>query len=442
VNTLTKYYTYLLHDGGSEGFKKYLRNTGWSFFPRLGTLILSFFVTIAVIRYLGPTNYGALSYAISFVSLFGFIASLGIDQIIYRELVSRPKEEAVIMGTSILLKALAGTLAASLAVTIALFLETPQIELILISIISLSLIVSSWRNIAYIYLADVQAKYPSVISLAIAVILAIFKVIIIFLDKGIIYFAIVQFGESILYAILFSYFYVKHYGSIARWKFDLTVSKELLRKGFPLLLSTVSVVIYARIDQVMLRHFIDVKAVGIYDAAVRLSDVWYIIPTVLVSSLFPAIVNALTVSPQLFRARILKLSAVLAVLIVLVALPASFFSDWIIRTLYGEAFIESAFVLKIYIWSLLGYGIGQVMFSYLIAVNKGYVYLVSTTSTMIINVVLNILLIPKYGINGAALATLISYSLLPIIPFAYKEIRVQLLTLGKKDSSSAERQEG
>ena len=76
----------------STGFKKYFVNTGWLFFERIIGMAVTFFVGVYVARYLGPANFGLLSYAGSFVGLFMGISALGLNNIVVRELVKNEKK--------------------------------------------------------------------------------------------------------------------------------------------------------------------------------------------------------------------------------------------------------------------------------------------------------------------------------------------------------------
>ncbi len=409
------------------GFKRYLANTGRMAFTRIFMMILSFFITIYVIRYLGPHNYGLLSYAVSFVGMFGFIASVGVDLVVYRELIKNPEREPEIMGSALLLRLIGGTIATTLAIGAGILLHDDVIDRILITLISLTLFGSAWQVITYAFQAKVLSKYPSIVTLATAIILAVAKVAIILSDKGIIFFAFVLVLESALYAVLYIFFYTRHFGSIRAWRVNQATMAELFYDSLPLLLSTVSILIYARIDQVMLRHYIDATAVGIYDAAVRLSDAWYIIPNILLGSLFPALVNARKNPGSSYRMRIKHLSLVLFVSSIVVAIPTSLFAEEIISVLYGASYEGSSTVLTIYIWSLAGFSLGQLMNMFLIAENYSSIYLVSSIVTVLINVGLNIVFIPLWGVNGAAFATLVSYSSMAAIPFCYHRVRERLL---------------
>lgn len=411
-----------------DGFKRYLTNSGWHFIARVATLLVSFFTTIYVIRYLGPEHYGTLSYAVSFVSLFAFIASLGIDQIVFRDLVRTPEHEGVILGTSLVLKVIGGTVACLGAIGVSWLIDATYLERILICILAFTQFAGAGTLATYSFQAKVESKYPALISIASSFILACAKLLVIYFDKGIIYFSAILLLETILLTMFHFVVYQRRYHLLQNWRFDYTIARTLILSSLPLLLSTVSILIYSRIDQVMLRHFIDSTAVGLYDAAVRLSDVWYIIPNIILGALFPAIINAQKVSGRLFVTRLWWCAGLLTGLTLVVIAPTIFLAPFIITTLFGSAYTAAAPVLSIYIWSLLGFSLGQLMNTYLIAENQTHIYLFTSVITVIVNIAFNYVLIPPLGISGAALATLISYSLIPLIPFAFTPVRTKLLT--------------
>lgn len=408
-----------------EGVRRYSASAGWMLFARAGTLLISFFVSIYVVRYLGPHNYGLLSYAVSFVSIFAFIASLGIDQILYRELVNHPEKERELLGSALLLKLLGGFVASVLTVAAAVFFRPDDANLLLIWIISLAFVFQPWQIIAYAYQARVLSKYPSLIILAVSVVLAGCKLLVIQLDKGILYFGVILLLEAVLYAIFYTLGYLRHFGNPFRWKVSRPLTRSIFKDSLPLLFSTVTILIYSRIDQVMIGHYLEISAVGIYDAAVRLSDVWYILPNILIATLFPAILNARKVSLQLYMNRIRRLAALLFFLSVLIAVPTMLIAGPLVSLLYGDAYLGSIGVLQIYIWSTIGYTLGSLTNAYLIAENRTLLYLLVSAGAMLLNVVLNIALIPLMGIYGAATATLISYSLIPVLPFVSRKVRAQ-----------------
>lgn len=411
------------------GFSKYVHNTSWPFFARVVSLVISFIVTTYIARYLGPENYGQLSYAVSFISIFSFIASLGIEQIIYRDLIRHPELQNKYMGSAVVLKVVAGIAATTLAILFSLVTSQIDISFILICILSGTFIFNSLNIITYEFQAKVESKYPSIVSLIIAFVLNALKVLVVVMEQGVIYLAAVLLLESILTSGLLLYYRIKKIGTIRQWTYDSNIARSLIKDAFPLMFSSAFALIYARIDQIFIKHMINTESVGLYDAAVRLTEVWYLIPNVLVGSFFPALVHAKKTSDVEYTKRLGWLGLALLLIAVAIALPTTFIAPWVMNIVFGPAFVAGSLVLQIYIWSNIGTFLGNLSTNYLINENQRFAVFVSSCLGMITNIVLNIVLIPRYGIEGAAVATLISYSLIPASLIFFKEPRQRLKTM-------------
>lgn len=408
------------------GFQKYLKNTGWAFFGKFVSLIISFFAGIYVIRHLGPANYGLLSFSVSFVALFSFIASLGVDSVLYRELAKDISRRNELLGTALLLKVVA-----SLAAMLAIFggaylLAVDALTKLLIFINSFTLLFSSFTVVGYYFQAKVQAKYQAIPLICVTLIMSLLKVGVIALNKGIIYFACVLAFEYVLYMLFNLYYYSRFGNSVFAFRFKKDVAISLLRDSWPLMLSSAFIIVYTRIDQVMLKFITNDFNVGIYDAAVRLSEVWYFIPALIIGSVFPAVINARKISESLFQARIVKLYSLLFYLSLCAAIPVSIFSHFIIRLVYGEGFMEAAGVLSVYVWAGVPVFLSMVLNTYLLAENKNIISFTGAAIGMVANVLLNLTFIPLYGVYGAAIATLISYTLVIGAALLFKGSREQI----------------
>lgn len=410
-----------------EGFKKYFKNTGWLFLARFINLIIAFFVTAYVARYLGPANYGLLSYAISFVGLFVFIVNLGIDHVLFRNLIAEPEKRDQHLGTAFILR-LSGALLAFLIILVTtFFLNTTNIINILILIIAFSYIFQPFNILNYFFNARVQAKYSSLATIYVTIILSLLKIIIVTLDKGIIYFAFISVLETFFYSIFYIFFYKKLGFSILNWKFDKNIAKSLMRDSWPLVFSTVFTLIYSRIDQVMIMHYYNETAVGLYDAAVRIAEIWYLVPGIIISSVFPALVNAKKSDEKLYRKRLIDLFVLIFILGLGFSLSISLLAYFIIYIIFGSAFITATSILQIYVWGGIGYTLFFAVNQFLITENYTKIIFFSTLIGMIVNLFLNIILIKSIGLNGAAWATLISYSLLPISILFFKKVRYKFI---------------
>jgi O-antigen/teichoic acid export membrane protein len=425
---------YIKEKWAHAGFQKYFQNLGWMFFARLGSMVISFFATIYIARNLGPTNYGELSYAISFVSIFSFIAALGIDQVLYRELIQNPDKKNLYMGSALVLRLTAALVSVFLCTAFALFYSPKYVSLYLIFLLSLGFIFNSFQIIGYEFQSHVQSKLPSLLSLFIAMVLNVLKIIVIILDQGVVYLGLILLLESILFACGYLYFRTKMYGTLLEWKYDKSIATKILTDSWPLMFSAAFAVIYGRIDQIMIKNMLDATSVGLYDAAVRLSEVWYFIPATMAASLFPAIINARKTSVGMYHARVQKLVLLLTAISIFIAFPIWALSPYIVHLIFGSAFSGAIIVLQIYVWSNVSIALSSVINLYLIAENRRKILFFTSFFAMLTNVILNIYLIPTYGISGAAIATLISYSIPCIIVFITPTTR-KLFMYDKIDSN-------
>lgn len=413
-----------------EGFRKYFKNTGWMFFARMLSLIVSFLTTAFVARRLGPGNYGQLSYAVSFVGLFSFIATMGLDQVLFRDLIKYPERKNTFLGSTFIVKVIAGIFAMVLCLNISFFSNNDGVSRLLVFIISSTFLFNSFQIIIYEFQAKIKSKYPSIISLLVTLILSTLKILIVVYGRGVIYLAFVLLLESVLYAVFFVIIYKTKLGeSIFSWKYNGKVARRLIRDSWPMIFASAFALIYARIDQVMIKHMINTESVGLYDAAVRLSEAWYFIPNIIVSSLFPAIINAKISSEVRYNERLRRLALLLFFLSIGVAAPTTVLAPFIINLLYGEAFSGSTIILQIYIWSGVGVSLGAFFNSYLVAENFRKILFSLSFITMASNILLNLLLIPQYGIVGSAWATFVSYILGPVCLMFFRTTRHKFLDI-------------
>jgi O-antigen/teichoic acid export membrane protein len=413
-------------DFSSNSFKKYLANTSWLFIERIVRIVVSFVVTIFVVRYLGPKEFGLYSYALSFFWLFGSLSTLGLEAITTREIVKYPDKKDEINGTVFFLR-LAGSVSAIIIIAATLFLTGEETyTAILILILSGSFLFQSFSVIEYYFRGIVKAKYNAY-ALSVSVILSsALKVIFILIKAPLIYFVYAVVFEYAALAVGLILVYQHYKLSIFDWKYSKYIASSLLKDSWPLMLSGLVVMVYMRIDQIMIKNMINEEAVGYYSAAVRLCEAWYFIPVTLCNSIFPAIVNAKNVSEEFYNNRMQKLYDILTWMAIGIAIPVTIFSDQIIQLLFGNEFSPAAPVLTIYIWAGVAVFLGVASSQYLINENLTKLSFFRTLVGMILNVVLNLVLIPIYGIIGSAVATLISYSVVAFVPSFHREYKFQL----------------
>ena len=396
---------------GSESFKKYFANTSWLFFEKIIRLIVTFIVGILIIRYLAPNEFGLLSYAMSIVGIFAAVSSLGIDSILTRELVKYPEQKDLLIGTAFSFKLMGAALSTIFLLAALPFMSNDGFINIMILIIASATFFQSFNVIDFYFQSRITSKYSVYAQSSSFLLGSIIKILLIIFKAPLIYFAIVILVEAIFLASGFIIVYNNRGLNIFDWKSNKKLGFKILSDSWPLILSGVVITIYMKIGQVMIKELMNETEVGYYGAAARLCEAWYFVPMAITASLFPAIVNAKQTSEKLYLNRLQKLYDIIAWMAILIALPVTFFSKEITVILLGNDYLPSAPVLTIYIWAGLATFLGIASSQYLIAENLTKLSFYRTLIGMIVNVILNIILIPKLGIVGSAIATLISYSL-------------------------------
>ena len=411
-----------------QGFMKYFRNTSWLFGEKILRMIVGLFVGIWVVRYLGPEQFGLLSYAQSFVGLFTVIATLGLDGgILVRELVKDETRRGELIGTAFWLKII-GAFGVLLILLVAVNLTSNDTYTnTLVFIIASATIFQSFNVVDLYFQSKVISKfavYANIISLFLS---SLVKIALILNEAPLITFAWVVLFDSFILACGFIYFYIKNNSTlnIKNLKFRSKTAASLLKDSWPLILSGVVISIYMKIDQVMIKEMMSAEAVGQYAAAVQISEAWYFIPIVIASSFFPAIINAKKQSEEFYYARLQKLYNFIVWFSIVIAVIMTFTSDWIVELLYGAQYNESGSVLMIHIWAGISVFFGVANSKWLLIENLQKYRIYIDVFGAVLNIGLNLLLIPMWGINGAAIATLISYFGTFLIIFLYiKKLRI------------------
>jgi O-antigen/teichoic acid export membrane protein len=396
-----------------QGFIKYFKNTSWLMLDKVIGMGMVFIVTIFVARYLEPEQFGALSYAVSLVSIFAVAGHLGLAGLVVREIVKYPEKEYETLGTSFGLKLIGILIGIISLIIFAINTEDVNDTLFwLITIISFSLLFQSFEVIDFWFNAHVRAKYTSIARLSSTLVASIYKLVLVFFASSLIYFAYANILQTIVLANLLLYFYNKQSSlKITEWKFSFSRSKELLSQGWLILLGTVFSIIYLKIDQVMLKWLSSIEEVGVYAVASSLSEAWYFIPAAIVASVFPKLIKLKESNEVEYNKRLQQLFDVLFVLALVSAIFISLISNLLIESFFGLKYLDSVVILNIHIWAGI-FIFMRAAFSRWILIENALVFsLITQGLGGLSNVVLNYFLIPQYGGVGAAIATLMSYAM-------------------------------
>lgn len=392
-----------------ENFVSYFQNTFWLMFEKVFKLSVAFVIGVYVARYLGPKDFGIFNYGKSISIFFTTFATLSIDQFIVKLLIEKKDQKNHILGTYLGLRFVAsvGCMLLVLLLNYLNAFEENEVFLIVLILTSAS-IFSSFDILQSYYQSQVDSKKIAFAAVLQIVIPSILKIYFVVYKFPVTYFALVTIVEAVVYTSGLVFFYNKNNQSVLQWRFNKALARETLKECWPMMISGLVIIIYMRIDQVMIKWLLDVESVGYYSAAVRLSEIWFFIGAVLCNSLFPALVKAKISSEELYNSRLASLLTLNVIIALAIIVPISFFSSTIISILFGPEFMPASSVLAIHAWSLLFIFLGQVGSRWLINENLQKLNLFRTVVGMFVNIILNFILIPRFGIKGAAFATLFS----------------------------------
>ena len=391
-----------------EAFNKYLKNTGWLMFGKVVSLI----VNLAITSYLGPILFGDLSFGLSLVAILAAIGGLGLDTFIIREVIQEPSKRDEILGTSLCLRVVTNGLLIPIAVGIYLISHSissnPGESLtLLIALLAFASFFKSFNVIDSYFQSQVQSKYVVQVQNVSLILTSIFKILIITFGLPLIFIVLAYVLDAVILASGLVIAYQKRGLNILDWSFNKQRAKLLLKKSSPLILSAVMVTIYMKIDVVMLKS-VGSKAVGIYSSALNLSEAWYFIPSAIVTSVFPALLNARKTDLARYKKRLGNLYDLLVYINIPIAIFISFFGDDIIHIAYSGKYDGAGMMLSIHIWSGIFVFLGMASSQYLIAEGYTKISFYRTAAGAIANILLNLWLIPKYAGVGASIATLIA----------------------------------
>ena len=402
-------------------FKGVVTNIGWLFADRILRMGVGLVVGVWVARYLGVEQFGTFNYAAAFVALFSTCASLGLPSLIIREIANEPEKKEQILGTAFWLQLSGGIATLLLAITtISILRHDDPVTIGLVSILASVSIFQAFDTIDLWFQSQVNSKYTVLAKNAAFLVITLFKVLLINIHAPLLSFAWATLAEAAIGSVGLIYCYKLQGYFISMWKWDFHIAKKLLRESYPLIFSGMAVVIYMKIDQIMLGEMIGSQSVGIYSAATRISEIWYFIPTAIASSIYPAIFSAKKEGNEiLYYRRIQQLLRLLSTIAIIIAVPMSFLSGDVVTILFGSEYSAAGPILAIHIWAAVFVFMGVGTFSWFIAEDLAYLTLRRSLIGAVVNIMLNFVLIPMYGGIGAAIATVISQAFASFISNAF-----------------------
>jgi len=407
-----------------HGFRnKEVVNASWLIGGRVVQMILSLVVGLLSARYLGPKNYGLINYANAYISFFMAFCTLGLNSVIIKDFVDHPNEQGNALGSSIVLRLISSLFSVIMIIAIISVLDYGEFETITVVVLSsISLLFHAFDTINYWFQSKYNSKVTTIAAFAAYAVTSAYKIILLMLGKSIEWFAIALSVDYIVLAILLLLAYKKNKGP--KLTFSWYKSKKLLEKSYHYILSGMMVAIYGQTDKLMLKQLLDETAVGYYSTATAICGMWVFVIQAIIDSVYPTILELYGKNPVAFERKNRQLYAIVFYISVAASLFFVFLGDPVICILYGEAYMGASMPLKVITWYTAFSYLGVARNAWIVCENKQkylkYMYLIAA----VINVLLNLLFIPRFGAVGAAVASLITQiSTSIILPLFFNGIR-------------------
>lgn len=418
----------------SENKKKVFANLFWAMTGKIVNMAGVLLVGILVARYLGPSQYGLMNYVISYVSLFTIISNFGLDNIEIRELSRTPERKDYILGTCFRIRMFFSTFALILVILSLILFKANTFTSCMILLYSVTLYTGSFNIIRNYFTSIVKNEYVVKSEIARTIIGACIKVILLWIKAPLEYFIAATVFDTVLVASGYCFSFKKTVGKISELKYDKTIVPYYIKESFPLVLSGAAVIIYQRIDQVMIGNMIDNASVGYFATAGKFLDLVLFLPMVLTQTVTPLLVKAKERNKEEYDRKKQQFVNIVVWMAIILSVLVSFFAYWLIYFTYGDKYLPAVPVLQIMAFKTVGMALSSSSGQIIIMERIHKWAFIRNLIGCLICIVLNILLIPQFGIIGSAWVTIITVAFTGclanvFIPPYYKIMRMQLYAL-------------
>lgn len=392
----------------SENKKKVFANVFWAMTGKVINMGGALLVGILVARYLGPSQYGLMNYVISYVALFTVISNFGLDDIEIRELSRRPDYKNQILGTSFRLRLGFATLGYILIILTLILFQPDRFTSIMILVYSLTLYTGSFNIIRNYFTSIVKNEYVVKSEISRTIIGAGIKIVLLWLKAPLEYFIVATFFDTLLVASGYCFSYKKIVGKFSEWKYDKILVPFFIKESFPLVLSGAAVIIYQRIDQVMIGNMIDTESVGYFATAGKFLDLILFLPMVLTQTITPLLVRSKEKNTTEYNQKKQQFVSIVVWVSIILSTFVSLMAYWLIHFTYGDKYLTAVPVLQIMAFKTVGMALSSSSGQIIIMERIQKWAFIRNIIGCLICIGLNLLLIPHYGIIGSAWITIIT----------------------------------
>lgn len=381
-----------------------LKNASWIIVCRIVQSVIAFVIGMISARYLGPGNYGLISYSGSIVAFVVPIAQLGLRNILVEEIITHPEREGQTLGTALVFSIVSGFLCVlGCTAFVAVVNAGERDTLIVCALYSISLIFQMTEMIQYWYQAKLLSKYTSVISLAAYAAVALYKTFLLVTGKSVYWFAV---SNSLDYCIIsvFLFAVYKRLGT-QKLSFSFPLGKRMLARSRYYIIPTMMVTIFCQTDKIMLKMMVGNAENGMYTAASTCACMSSFVFLAIIDSMRPVIFESRKTDKAAFERNMSVLYSVLLYCGLAQSLFFTALAGTVVSIVFGGAYLAAVPVLRVLAWQEIFSYLGTARNIWVLAEEQQKYLWIINMSGAVLNVLGNYILIPYLGAVGAAIAS-------------------------------------
>lgn len=384
-----------------------VKNAGWLITGRIIQMLLSFVIGLLIARYLGPSNYGLINYATAYITFFSTFCTLGINSVIVKNLIDHPEQEGETIGTTIFLRLISSLLSIFTIIGIVCIFDRDEPTTILVvALYSISLMFQIFDTLNYWFQSKLLSKYYAIATLVAYCISSAYKTILLILGMSVHWFAVSNSVDFAVVAVILFIFYKKCNGP--KFTISFSKAKELLSVSYSYILSGLIVSVYSATDKIMIKQMSEESIVGYYALAVSISTIWTFVLSAVIDSMKPSIMEYHNTDKEKYYLMNKRLYAIIFYISLGVSIIICLIAPQFIKIVYGDSYLPSVTPLRIVVWYVAFSYLGVARDIWVVCENNQKLLKYMYIGSAVLNIILNMLLIPLLGASGAAIASLVT----------------------------------
>ena len=409
-----------------------VKNAGWIIGCRIVQSLMALIIGMLSARYLGPSNYGLISYASSVIAFVVPLAQLGLRNVLVEEIVAQPENEGEIIGTAIVISLVSSLFCVAGCISFVSFANAGEQETIIVcALYSISLLFQMLELIQYWYQAKLLSKYTSIVSLASYFICAAYKIFLLITKKNIYWFAAAYSLDFMIISMALLIIYRKLGGR--RLKFSFAFGKKMFSRSKYYIVSSMMVTIFSQTDKIMIKMMLGNAETGFYSTAITCVNMTSFVFMAIIDSLRPVIFESRKSDYKKYERNMSLLYSVIIYMGLAQSVVFTVLAKPIVTILYGQEYLPTIPILQIIVWYTSFSYMGTVRNIWMLAENKQKYLWIINLSGAVLNIIGNFVLITTIGSIGAAISSVLTQFFVNwLLCFIIKPIRptARLIAMG------------